>query len=640
MLKTIISTPRRAWRGYRAWPFGRQLLVAGGILTLLIVLSAVARPVQFSYAGNNCYDRLVILPGLQRPSGDEYRVQYGNGLSVGGVSLSASSVCMTPVSAPQPLTTSTMKISLLGIPLLGQQSFAVHVPDLPVVNYHVVDDGIAATRPLEIPMSSTDRSFAYRLNSEDKTGTCVPKERAILCDVQSLGLKQGATYRLSLERLFAGKPVKTLMSREVTTLSPVSVLESSVKSGETVFTRPNSVVFKMDKKITAASAKLEKLEGEKRLPIEQSVKVSGQTIEVAFAELPRSSQYQLTLSDVVALDGSSLLDQSYVLPFSMSGGPKVTGVNIGRYGVALGTTVLVTFDQNLSPTQDIGPLVKLAGGIGNMSRSGNQLRFSTTSVPLCGDFSITLGNDISSEHGVGGNSAWSYSSRTICHTVSTIGYTAKGRAITAYKFGSGSQVILYVGAVHGNERGTYLLMSEWIDELESKARTIPADKSIVVIPAVNRDGLASGGRRNGNNVDLNRNFATADWKKDVTMPGGEMVVGGGGSAPLSEPESKALANYTISLSPRLVLTYHSIGGLVTPNETGISSSSASLYAQQSGYYVSPKSQASMTFEYDTTGAYEDWLYEKPGIAAILVELASHTTASSSRNFPAMWAMLK
>ena len=499
------------WRGYRAWPFRRQLLLAGGILALLIVLSAVARPVQFSYAGNNCYDRLVILPELQRASGDEYQVQYGNVLRVGGVSLSASKVCITAVSAPRPLTMSTMKTSLLGIPLLGQQSFAVHVPELPVVNYHIVSDGIAVTRPLEIPMNSTDRLFEYVLKSTEKTGVCVPKERAMLCDIQSLGLKQGAKYHLSLERRFAGKLVKTLMSREVTTLSPVSVLESTVKPDEVVFTRPTSIVFKMDKQITAASAKLERHEGEKRIAIEQAVKVNGQTIEVSFAELPRSSQYRLTLSDVMASDGSSLLDQSYVLPFSTSGGPKVTGVNIGRYGVALGTTVVVTFDQNLSPSQDIGALVKLMGGVGNMSRSGNQLRFSTASVPLCGDFSITLTNDISSEHGVGGNSAWSYSSRAICHTVATIGYTAKGRAITAYKFGTGSQIILYVGAIHGNERGTYLLMSEWVDELESKARTIPADKSIIVIPAVNRDGLASGGRRNGNNVDLNRNFASATW---------------------------------------------------------------------------------------------------------------------------------
>jgi len=126
----------------------------------------------------------------------------------------------------------------------------------------------------------------------------------------------------------------------------------------------------------------------------------------------------------------------------------------------------------------------------------------------------------------------------------------------------------------------------------------------------------------------------------VTMPGGEMVQGGGGSGPLSEPESRALAGYTTGLSPRLVLTYHSTGSLVTANEAGISSGYTATYSRLSGYYVASKASASETFEYDTTGAYEDWLYEGPGIAAILVELGSHTSSSSSRNFPAMWAMMQ
>lgn len=523
---------------------------------------------------------------------------------------------------------------------MGQFAFAVTPPELPAVDYHVMSDGVAATRPLTIPTNVTDMTFTYQLRAEGKTGNCKPQERALSCDIEALGLKQGTKYRFALVRQFDGHDVNTLTDQEVVTLSPVSVVESSVKSNDTVYAKPTSVTFKMDKVITSAAAKLEQIKGDKRTIIEQSVKVDGQSIGVSFGELSRSRQYQLTLTEVIAEDGSSLLDKTYVLPFTMSGGPKVTNVNIGKYGVAIGATVVVTFDQNLSLSQDISSLVKLAGGAGNLSRSGNQIRFTTSAVPLCGDFSVTLTRDIQSEYGIGGDSAWSYNSRTVCHTVSTIGYSAKGRAITAYIFGGGQRTIMYVGATHGNERGTYLLMSEWIDELESKARSIPADTKIVVIPAVNRDGLATNSRRNGNNVDLNRNFPTADWKKDVTMPGGELVNGGGGVSPLSEPESKALASYTTSLAPSLVLTYHSVGGLVTPNEAGSSSSYASTYSRLSGYHVSPKSNAGATFEYDTTGAYEDWLFEKPRVAAILVELSTHTSSQSSRNFPAMWAMFK
>ncbi|TAH32379.1 DUF2817 domain-containing protein [Candidatus Saccharibacteria bacterium] len=630
----------RAWRWYRSWPFIRQILLASGAFLIFVVISALARPVQFSYAGGNCYNGAVILPQLQKSSDSGYALHYTDLLQIGDVVLSASTVCVSPASAPQPHTTATIKSSLFGVPLLGQYAFSVAIPETPAVNYHVINDGVAATRPLTIPLNVTDRTFVYQLRAESKTAACKPQEKAISCDIEALGLKQGTKYQLALIRQFNGQTVKTLTDQDVTTLSPVSVVESSVKPNEAVYAKPTSVTFKMDKSITSATAKLERIEGDKRTAVEQSAKVKDQSIEVHFAELPRSSQYQLTLTEVIAEDGSSLLDKTYALAFSMSGGPKVTGVNIGRFGVAVGATVVVTFDQNLSPSQDISSLVKLAGGAGNLSRSGNQIRFSTASVPLCGDFSVVLGKEIQSEHGISGDSAWNYTSRTICHTVSTIGYSAKGRAITAYTFGSGSQTILYVGAIHGNERATYLLMSEWIDELESKARSIPADKTIVVIPAVNRDGLAAGSRRNANNVDLNRNFPTADWKKDVTMPGGEAVAGGGGSKPLSELESVALANYTRSLSPRLVLTYHSVGWLVTPNEAGISSSYASTYSRLSGYYVSPKSAASTTFEYDTTGAYEDWLYEGPGIATILVELGSHTSSQSGRNFLAMWTMMK
>ncbi|NIM47414.1 MAG: hypothetical protein GTN40_04645, partial [Candidatus Aenigmarchaeota archaeon] len=36
----------------------------------------------------------------------------------------------------------------------------------------------------------------------------------------------------------------------------------------------------------------------------------------------------------------------------------------------------------------------------------------------------------------------------------TFGYSAKGRPITGYIFGSGGEGILIFGAIHGNERGT------------------------------------------------------------------------------------------------------------------------------------------------------------------------------------------
>jgi len=639
-IKKALHTPRIWWHRYRSLRYRYQVGIPLGLLLVVYSLSLLGRPLQFSYAGDNCTHNPVVLPELFASHGDKWRVSFDDTFRIGSVLLAANKLCITPIQPPGE-GVSAARVSLFGLPLLFQKTIDVGVGKPPRVTETQLDKGLAVSRPLRLPTSQTDRIYSYRLHANAKTVNCSAELKVQVCDVEKLELRQATPYTLKLERYFSNKLIGSVFERSVTTLSPVSIASSSISANQTVYARPLALEFVMDKPIQTAQAVLEKKEGDKLTPIAVTTEVAGSGIKVVFpSELARSSEYQLTLKEVEASDGSTLIDKTYVLPFSMSGGPKVTGVNIGRSGVAAGTTVVVTFDQNLSPTQDIVPLVKVAGGLGGAIKQGNQLRFSTSTVPVCGTFSVSIAAGIQSEHGVVGETPWSYGSRTLCYTVGSIGTTARGRSITSYTFGGGSQTILYVGATHGNERGTYSLLSEWVDELDRKAGDIPADKKIVVIPALNRDGLAAGTRRNANNVDLNRNFPTANWKADVTMPGGEMVAGGGGSAPLSEPESRAIASFTTGLSPRLVLTYHSIGSLVTPNEAGVSSSYASIYASLSGYYVSPKSAAGGTFEYDTTGAYEDWLYESPGIAAILVELGSHSSSSSSRNFPAMWAMLR
>lgn len=632
--------PVKYWRLYSSWRFRFQLALPLSFIAVAYVVATIDRPVAYAYGGSNCAERATLLPGLFRPVGHTFEVYAADKSSVGSVSLIAGKLCVRPLKAPQPGSSEPARLSLFGVPFLFQKGFRVATNELPQVDSSSLRDGLAVSRPLKLSTDTPDTTFEYRLQADNKIVTCTPEGTAQSCDVERLELRQATPYKLKLVRYFGGERVDTVFERSVTTLSPVSVTGSSIKAGELVYARPTGIEFQMDKALDDAQASLEKIEGDKVVPVASTTETKDKRLRVNFAELPRSSQYRLTLKNVVATDGSTLLDKTYVLPFSLSGGPKVIGVNIGRTSVSVGVTVVVTFDQNLSPSQDIAPYVKTTGGLSGATKQGNQLRFSTSAVPACGDFSITLTKDIQSEHGIAGDSAWGYSSRTLCQIVSSIGTTVKGRSITSYRFGTGPNVILFVGATHGNEAGTYQLLSLWVDELEAKARSIPADRTVIVIPALNRDGLTSGSRRNANNVDLNRNFPTADWKADVTMPGGEMVQGGGGSGPLSEPESQAIANYTVSLSPRLVLTYHSTGSLVTPNEAGVSSAYASTYSSISGYYVSPKSSASETFEYDTTGAYEDWLYEKPGIAAVLIELGSHTAPSASRNFPAMWAMLK
>ncbi len=314
------------------------------------------------------------------------------------------------------------------------------------------------------------------------------------------------------------------------------------------------------------------------------------------------------------------------------------GISVGSTGVPLGVTTAITFDQTLSAKQDISKLVTLAGGATLAGRAGNQLFISLTAVPRCGDFSVRLGSGIQSSYGVAGSSGWAFSGRTICHTTSTIGYSVEGRPISAYTFGSGPAV-LYTAAIHGNEISTKSLLYYWIDTLEANARSIPAGRSVVVVPEINPDGVALGSRTNAHNVDLNRNFATSDWRKDITDINNRPFPGGGGSAPMSEPETQAIGGFVQRLRPSLVLSYHSIGGLLAANQAGSSNTYAATYSRLSGYR-NTTGQTSETFEYSISGTADDWYAQKLGIASILIELGSQTYSQFGQNESAMWAMLR
>ena len=263
---------------------------------------------------------------------------------------------------------------------------------------------------------------------------------------------------------------------------------------------------------------------------------------------------------------------------------------------------------------------------------------SLASVPKCGDFSIKLTNDLQSNYDITGNSAWSFAGRTVCHTVDTIGYSSKGRAITAFYFGNGPRTVLYTGAIHGDETSTSSLMEKWFQELEANAQKIPADKSIVIVPRINPDGVASGSRTSARNIDLNRNFSTSDWKKDITDVNNRPFPGGGGEAPMSEPETKAIASLVSRLRPAVVLSYHSIGGVLAANQTGNSTTYAGTYSQLSGYR-NTTGQTSETFEYSVSGTADDYYGERLGVASVLIELGSHTYHQFERNRAAMWAMV-
>jgi protein MpaA len=80
---------------------------------------------------------------------------------------------------------------------------------------------------------------------------------------------------------------------------------------------------------------------------------------------------------------------------------------------------------------------------------------------------------------------------------------------------------------------------------------VPDGVELRVVPTMNPDGQARADRQNANGVDLNRNFPER-WGP-IEGPGHWEYAG---SAPASEPETRAMLRLVELISPDLVLWYH------------------------------------------------------------------------------------
>jgi protein MpaA len=124
------------------------------------------------------------------------------------------------------------------------------------------------------------------------------------------------------------------------------------------------------------------------------------------------------------------------------------------------------------------------------------------------------------------------------------GRSVEGRALELHHAGpSGPLHLLLFGGIHGDEPGS-------VELCEAFVRGGSAARPTVVVPAVNPDGLLRGTKDNARGVDLNRNFPAKSWSREHP-PGYDP-----GPAPLSEPESAALARLIDELSPQVIVSVH------------------------------------------------------------------------------------
>lgn len=619
----------------------KKVIVVSSIVLFFIVYIAVFLPrtVQFSYAGETCIQQLTVFPQSLRSDNDAaYKLTTKDETRVFGYPLFAHEICAEPVDAPKQGEVQ-VGVAPFGW-LIGRKNFVIKASQYSSVASNQLDELLPTAEPLRLELSHPDTVFTYKVAANQKTTDCSPSGSAVLCDLQEIGLAQGSEYTMSIERYFNNRKVETIVQRTVKTLPAVGVVASSISDNQIVYDKPTELTFTADKPLRSAAATLSFASGgEPTKQAEVSTSVQDKTITVRLKDqLIRSSDYMVTLERAVATDGSSLAGPR-TTHFKVSGGPKVTGVSIGGFGVASNATITIQFDQPIQSNQDVTKFVTVAGAGATIAGSGDKVTVKLASSPRCADFTLKVAKGLRSQYDIEGTTDWQYASRTLCHATSTIGYSAQGRPINAYYFGTGVTTILYTGAIHGNEQSSRYVTQQWIDELEAKARDIPTDRQVVVIPVVNPDGIARSGRNNANNVNLNRNFPTFNWTSDTPVSSGNVEKGAGGPSPLSEPESKALANFTLNLQPRFVVTYHSKGSLVNSNDVGISFDLGKQYARLAGYGYVSNAATNETFGFTMTGTYEDWLVEQ-GIPAILIELNTDTGYHFGQNRSAMWAMLR
>lgn len=617
-------------------------VIIGITTSVQFVATIWPRTIAFNYAGNSCINQPFVFPRLFKANHPTYDINSNESIRLFNYPVAATKLCIAVKDTPEENHTTGLNLALFG--LLPIKNLSIHSGKYPLPNYESISNSkISTTEPLILDLDRKDTFFRYKIRSNDKAIICDSREIQLKCNVKELDLQRGAEVKITLDREYRKQKIQTIFDDKVATLDPLIITGGNASNGNIIYDKPAHLEVSFDKPLREVEGiKLTTKQNEELKDVEFSHSIEGDKLLISSKqELARNQKYTLSIAQAYSTQNNSLVE-SYVSEFTVSGGPKVVSKNTVAYAFDPNKNIVITFDQPISKDQDLTKLALISSGTpiaANYSVNNRSLTINPTStLPSCANITITITNDVKNVYGINGNSGFKNSFRVLCRRSSVIGTSINGRAIMAHWFGNGPSMVLFVGGVHGNEKsGTYTMQS-WLEELERHAERIPAGRTIVVVDNANPDGFAANIRLNSHSVDLNRNFPALDWKPNVTVPGYVNLVNGGGPAALSEPESAALANFVQAHRPRAVLTFHSSASLVSPNDAGDSAAIASLYASKTTYRYASSNQATETFKYDTTGAFEDWM-RVIGIPNVLVEHASLARNEFNKNINALWAMV-
>jgi hypothetical protein len=340
--------------------------------------------------------------------------------------------------------------------------------------------------------------------------------------------------------------------------------------------------------------------------------------------------------NLTGIDGSQM-EKEYTLQFSIDDGPKITDTNISS-SFSVSGNIILTFNQNIK-NQNIKDYIKLNSNTDySYSISKNKITINPTSnLGGCRNYTLSIDKGIVGITNLISSKTYSYTISTQCRRVVSIGTSVRGRSIYATYFGYGSKKIVFFASMHGSEANTKSTLDRLISDLYTYRARIPTDKTIIVIPTLNPDGIANKSRFNAHGVDLNRNFDSSSWVSGTYFLKNYYPTGGG-TYPFSEPESIAIRNLLSRENPYLTISYHSAAGYVIPTNTSRGLNAAGIYSRLSGYtYTPPGTEGD--FSYDITGTFEEWAQEH-GYSGMVIELSSAYVDQFSQNRNAMWEMIE
>lgn len=237
---------------------------------------------------------------------------------------------------------------------------------------------------------------------------------------------------------------------------------------------------------------------------------------------------------------------------------------------------------------------------------------------------------------------------TFSAPTSVLGWSQGGLPLVVHHYGTGGAPyrLFVMGAHHGGpEANTQELTRGLMAHFDANLWEIPSNVALDFVPEANPDGLASGSRQFLSGVDPNRNWNVPGWQPDAYDSNGRFRYGLGGSEPMSEPETKALADYLYWTRPVYVINYHSQGGFMFGGGDGIQEEIAWLYSVHSGFRrpggggAPGSGGGGSVLGYRVTGAMNGWLRGQ-GIGSSLIELSTTWDPEIDRNLAGLRAVLE